>query len=142
MTITDHNGQQTTISRPPLTTIYSLKTEKIWNGGQQSFPADKFTLSHKDKTLNNDMTLADIFSPLEDLFLEIETFNVILEGVHDTRSKCTLKVKELDNVENVIRGFIPSFFPQFFNFYADKTRRSAVSLNRSSLMPGTVIYYL
>ena len=120
MTITDHNGQQTTISRPLLTTIYSLKTEKIWNGGQQSFPADKFTLSHKDKTLNNDMTLADIFSPLEDLFLEIETFNVILEGVYDTRS--TLKVKELDNVENVIRGFICTSNMFSLHLYADKNQ--------------------
>ena len=124
MTIKDHNGQQTTISQPRETTVYALKAEKIWNGGQQSYPADKFTLSHKGKTPQDDMTLADIISPLEDLCLEIETFDVILEnGMNSSeRMTCTLKVKELDNVENVIRGFICTSNMFSLHLYADKNQ--------------------
>ena len=58
----------------PLTTrISHLKTMKIFAGGYEACPPDKFTLACKGKELSDDVSLASLYTPGKPLSLKINT---------------------------------------------------------------------
>ena len=62
----DHRGKLTTIDCKYESTIGDIKRKRIFDEGRRSYEADLFTLSFKDRSLQDDMNLALLYSPRED----------------------------------------------------------------------------
>ena len=69
-----------------------------------SYEADLFTLSFKDKSLQDDMSLAHLYSPREDFCLEVDTFTIALHDCKSSDEKpFVLKVTDVSDASNAIR---------------------------------------
>ena len=155
VTVADHYGRRTTKLLPSETSIHKLKKEKLWNGGQEEYSPDLFTLSHEEKMLNDDMTLDDLCMEGKELFLEIHSFVIILQHYTPrtfSQERCTLKMADfrdpLDMKEpvNVIAAYLYSTYeddPFKVKLYTgNSTAKTQLSLEDcQSLMPGQKIIW-
>ena len=84
---------------------------KIFFGGQNSYPADKFTLEHKGRELSDDETLASTYTPGQELILH---FHSITYTIKDSQGKwekpLTIKTEDIhDRGEKIIKGHLYSY---------------------------------
>ena len=94
--VVDHRNIISVLSLPICTSVYDLKKEKLWNGGEERYPPDLFTLGHNGKILHDDMTLADLDTSGSELVLQIFSFDIILKNwsTKTNQDKLTLYIKD------------------------------------------------
>ena len=105
----DHCGKSVTKMLPCWTSIYDLKKKKLFNGGQEKYSPDLFTLSLDDKALDDDKTLDDLVTPGMEVLLRISSINIVLKHYHtDGEKKLALKVHDMKETSSVIARYLSS----------------------------------
>ena len=132
------------------TTIKDIKRKHIFDEGKKSYSADLFTLSHKDNTLQDDMILADCFTPGEDITLEVDAFKITLHDCESGVQKpLMLKVKDMLDARGIIESAVKPnyFFGDVFLGNSDNFSYNsfggccAKKDPPTSYHPGLVVYY-
>ena len=119
MTIHDYRKQRdhSIVTVPWSTRISSLKNMKIFEGGRESYPADKFTLSYNGKQVADDESSLLSIAGRNCLFLhglpshltfEIDTIDITVEADDGSREwPMTIETEDLWKRDyNLIKGFV------------------------------------
>ena len=147
----DHEGKSTSIKCTSNTTIKEVKRKCIFDEGKRSYEDDLFTLSHKDKTLQDDMILASCYTPGQDICLEVDTFTLTLHNCFwGSQYPFVLKVNDVLNASSIIKKAVAK--PEYLyrdaflgisdNFCYDSVGQCCAEKDPPrSYQPGLVIYY-
>ena len=103
----DHCGKSVTKMLPRWTSICDLKKKKLFNGGQEKYSPDLFTLSHDEVILQNNLSLDDYCFPGDEVVLQISSIKIFLANKCSKRQKVVmLNTCDVEKASSVITRFL------------------------------------